>query len=45
MIQIDSKLKPSDLEPQLKRLWELSGQKISSIAESGERTFLDHHFR
>ena len=37
MIQIDSKLKPSDLEPQLKRLWELSGQKISSIAESGEK--------
>jgi len=37
MIQIDFNLKPEDLTNQLKRFWELSGEKISLIEKEYER--------
>ncbi len=33
MLKIDNQLKPADLEPALKRMWELSGRKIRLIEE------------
>src|SRR5690554_7880833 len=36
MIQIDFNLKPEDLTNQLKRFWELSGEKISLIEKEYE---------